>query len=72
MKTYKAKDLLAERYGQKGSESREQFRESAYSYQIKDRKAKYSIAAIAGHVDSFTATAGVGFYHGRKELSPQI
>ena len=32
MKTYKAKDLLAERYGQKGSEGREQFRESAYSY----------------------------------------
>jgi len=32
MKTYKAKDLLAERYGQKGSEAREQFRESAYSY----------------------------------------
>ncbi len=32
MKTYKAKDLLAERYGQKGSDSREKFHESAYSY----------------------------------------
>jgi len=32
MKTMKAKDLLAERYGKKGSESREQFREEAYSY----------------------------------------
>ena len=32
MKTMKAKDLLAERYGIKGSESREKFREDAYSY----------------------------------------
>ena len=32
MKTYKAKDLLSERYGQKGSDSREKFRENAYSY----------------------------------------
>ncbi|MGM0622375.1 MAG: helix-turn-helix domain-containing protein [Bacteroidota bacterium] len=32
MKTMKAKDLLAERYGKKGSESRERFREEAYSY----------------------------------------
>ncbi|MFO8068291.1 MAG: helix-turn-helix transcriptional regulator [Bacteroidales bacterium] len=32
MKTYKAKDLLAERYGKKGSLVREQFREGAYSY----------------------------------------
>lgn len=32
MRTYKAKDLLAERYGKKGSDSREKFRESAYSY----------------------------------------
>ncbi|RCW38368.1 helix-turn-helix domain-containing protein [Marinilabilia salmonicolor] len=32
MKTMKAKDLLAERYGKKGSESREKFREDAYSY----------------------------------------
>ena len=28
----KAKDLLAERYGKKGSGSREKFREDAYSY----------------------------------------
>jgi len=32
MKTIKAKALLAERYGKKGSESREKFREEAYSY----------------------------------------
>ena len=32
MKTYKAKDLLKEPYGEKGSGSREKFRESAYSY----------------------------------------
>jgi len=32
MKTYKAKDLLDERYGTKESESREKFREDAYSY----------------------------------------
>jgi len=32
MKTYKAKDLLDERYGKKGSDSREKFRENAYSY----------------------------------------
>jgi len=32
MKTSKAKDLLAERYGKPGSESRELFRESAYFY----------------------------------------
>ena len=32
MKTMKAKDLLAERYGTKGSESREKFRDEAYSY----------------------------------------
>ncbi len=32
MKTIKAKDLLAERYGEKGSESREKFREEAFSY----------------------------------------
>ena len=32
MKSYKAKDLLSERYGQKGSDSREKFRENAYSY----------------------------------------
>lgn len=32
MKTMKAKDLLTERYGEKGSESREEFRDDAYSY----------------------------------------
>jgi len=32
MKTYKASDLLSERYGNKGTESREKFREEAYSY----------------------------------------
>ncbi len=32
MRTYIAKDLLTERYGQQGSDSREKFRESAYSY----------------------------------------
>jgi len=32
MKTMKAKDLLAARYGKPGSESREKFREEAYSF----------------------------------------
>ena len=32
MKIMKAKDLLAERYGEKGSENREKFRDEAYSY----------------------------------------
>ncbi|MBN2836021.1 MAG: helix-turn-helix transcriptional regulator [Candidatus Delongbacteria bacterium] len=32
MKTYKSKDLLAERYGQEGSLSREKFRENAYNF----------------------------------------
>lgn len=32
MVKYKAKDLLDERFGQKGSESREKFRNNAYSY----------------------------------------
>jgi ribosome-binding protein aMBF1 (putative translation factor) len=32
MKTIKAKDLLEERYGKKGSRTREKFREEAYSY----------------------------------------
>lgn len=32
MKTYKAKDLLDERYGQNGSAGREKFRDNAYSY----------------------------------------
>lgn len=32
MKAMKAKDLLDERFGKKGSETREKFREEAYSY----------------------------------------
>ena len=32
MKIIKAKDLLAERYGEKGTKNREEFREGAYSY----------------------------------------
>ena len=32
MKTLKAKDLLSERYGEKGSESRAKLQEDAYSY----------------------------------------
>ncbi len=32
MKTMKAKDLLAERYGKTGTESRNKFRDEAYSY----------------------------------------
>jgi ribosome-binding protein aMBF1 (putative translation factor) len=32
MKTIKAKDILAERYGEEGSESREKFRKEAYSF----------------------------------------
>ena len=32
MKTMKAKELLAERYGKEGSPEREKFREEAYSY----------------------------------------
>ena len=32
MKTMKAKDLLAQRYGEKGSKSREEFKDKAYSY----------------------------------------
>ncbi len=32
MKIIKAENLLAERYGKKGSESREKFREEAYFY----------------------------------------
>lgn len=32
MKAIKAKDLLEERYGKKGSESREKFREETYSW----------------------------------------
>lgn len=32
MKTYKAKDIISERYGAEGSDEREKFREEAYSY----------------------------------------
>lgn len=32
MKTYNAKDILSERYGMRGSDKREKFREKAYSY----------------------------------------
>ena len=32
MKTIKAKELLAERYGKIGTESRDKFRDEAYSY----------------------------------------
>ena len=32
MKTYKAKNLLEERFGKEGSESREKFRDNAFSY----------------------------------------
>lgn len=32
MKTMKAKELLAERYGKEGSKEREKFREDAYSF----------------------------------------
>jgi len=48
MKTIKAKDLLAERYGKEGSESREKFREEAYSYYfgeiILDRRKELNIS----------------------------
>lgn len=48
MKTLKAKDLLAERYGKEGSESREKFREEAYSYYfgeiIKNRRKELHIS----------------------------
>ncbi|MBN2744538.1 helix-turn-helix protein [Breznakibacter xylanolyticus] len=48
MKTIKAKDLLAERYGKEGSESREKFREEAYSYYfgeiIRDRRKELNIS----------------------------
>ena len=48
MKTIKAKDLLAERYGMKGSESREKFREEAYSYYfgeiIKNRRKELNMS----------------------------
>jgi len=48
MKTIKAKDLIAERYGKKGSESREKFREEAYSYYfgeiIKNRRKELNMS----------------------------
>lgn len=48
MKTIKAKDLLTERYGKKGSESREKFREEAYSYYfgeiIKNRRKELNMS----------------------------
>ena len=48
MKTYKAKDLLAELYGQNGSLGREQFREGAYSYYfdeiIRNRRKELNIS----------------------------
>ena len=44
----KAKDLLAERYGKEGSESREKFREDAYSYYfaeiIKNRRKELNMS----------------------------
>ncbi|MEA3495672.1 MAG: helix-turn-helix transcriptional regulator [Bacteroidota bacterium] len=48
MKIIKAKDLLAKRYGEKGSESREKFREEAYSYYfgeiIRNRRKELNIS----------------------------
>ena len=48
MKTIKAKDLLAKRYGEKGSKSREKFREEAYSYYfgeiIRERRKEMNIS----------------------------
>ncbi len=46
MKAIKARDLLAKRYGEKGSESREKFREDAYAYYFGEiiKKQKKSIA----------------------------
>lgn len=31
-KSYKAKDIIAQRYGEEGTEQREQFREDAFAY----------------------------------------
>ncbi len=36
MKTYKAKELLDERYGQTGTDRREKFRRNAYSYYFEE------------------------------------
>ena len=48
MKTYRAKDILAERYGEVNSESREKFREEAYSYYfgeiIKNRRKELNMS----------------------------
>ncbi len=48
MKIIKAKDLLSKRYGEKGSESREKFREEAYSYYfgeiIRNRRKEMNIS----------------------------
>lgn len=48
MKTIKAKDLLAKRYGEKGTESREKFREDAYSHYfgeiIRNRRKEMNIS----------------------------
>ncbi len=48
MKTYEVKDLLNKRYGKKGSDSREKFRESAYSYYfgeiIKNRRKELKLS----------------------------
>ena len=47
-KTIKAKNLLEERYGKKGSKSREKFREEAYSYYfgeiIRNRRKKLKMS----------------------------
>lgn len=48
MKAIKANDLLEERYGKKGSKSREKFREEAYSYYfgeiIRNRRKKLKMS----------------------------
>ncbi|MCF8373629.1 MAG: helix-turn-helix domain-containing protein [Bacteroidales bacterium] len=48
MKILKANDLLTERYGKEGSESREKFREEAYSYYfgeiIKNRRKELNMS----------------------------
>ena len=48
MKAINAKELLNERYGKRGTESREQFRESAFSYYfseiIKNRRKELKLS----------------------------
>jgi ribosome-binding protein aMBF1 (putative translation factor) len=48
MKTYKAKEILTERYGKEGTESREKFRENAYSFYfgeiIRNRRKELNIS----------------------------